>query len=356
MLERTKAAAVTPQALADVFLAAASDRDTWIRLGNETSEVQRRYWESMNSWAVSWEDEADVVFVALKLLDVHRSATVAEWTSHQPVHREIVIRTLEQLPADLMNASVPEARSNWSMYDITSLLEKLDESAEVDDGTIAHLELPFISALSHDSRRELALHREISRNPALFADLIAHMYRRHDGQTDAAADEHTTEVAGSILVPIMMGQGIVPGKMADGAVDHDALAAWVNEARRLCTERGRGGIGDDMIGQLLSRAPVGDDGIWPCEPVRELLEQINSQNMGNGFAVGTRNRRGVTSRGVFDGGTQERTLSGEYRRQANEIGARWPTTAGLLRRIAESYEHDAQWHDRDAEERDRFGF
>ena len=61
------------------------------------------------------------------------------------------------------------------MYDITSLLEKLDESAAVDDSTIAHLELPFISALSHDSRRELALHREISRNPALFADLIAHM-------------------------------------------------------------------------------------------------------------------------------------------------------------------------------------
>ena len=356
VLERAKAAAVTPQALADVFLAASSDRDTWIRLGNETSEVQRRYWESMNPWAVSWEDEADVAFVALKLLEIHRSATVAEWTSHQPVHHEIVIRTLEQLPADLMNASVPEARSNWSMYDITSLLEKLDESAEVDDGTIAHLELPFISALSHDSQRELALHREISRNPALFADLIAHMYRRDDGQTDAAVDEHATEVAGIILVPIMMGQGIIPGKMEDGAVDHDALAAWVNEARRLCTERGRGGIGDDMIGQLLSKAPVGDDGIWPCEPVRELLEQINSQSMGNGFAVGTRNRRGVTSRGVFDGGAQERTLSGEYRIQANEIGARWPTTAGLLRRIAESYEHDAQWHDRDAEERDRFGF
>ena len=158
-------------------------------------------------------------------------------------------------------------------------------------------------------------------------------------------------------MPIMMGeQGIIPGRTEQGVVDYEALTIWVNEARRLCTERGRGEIGDDMIGQLLSRAPVGDDGIWPCEPVRELLEQINSQNMGNGFAVGTHNLRGVTSRSVFDGGTQERTLSGEFRRPANGIGARWPTTAGLLRRIAESYEREAQWHDRDAEERDRFGF
>ena len=356
VLERAKAADSTPQALADVFLAASSDRDTWMRLGNETSEVQRCYWELMNPWAVSWEDEADVSFVALKLLEYHRAPAVAEWTSHQPVHHEIVIRTLEQLPADLVDTSAPEARSNWSIYDITSLLEKLDESEAVDDSTIAHLELPFISALSHDSRRDLALHREISRDPALFADLVAHMCRRDDGQTDDAVNEQAAWVAGSILVPIMMGQGIVPGRTEDGVVDYEALTAWVNEARRLCAERGRGGIGDDFIGQLLSRAPVGDDGIWPCEPVRELLEQVASQNMGNGFDVGTHNRRGVTTRSAFDGGGQERTLVEEYRRQANEIAARWPTTAGLLRRIAESYKREAQWHDRDAEERDRFGF
>ena len=272
------------------------------------------------------------------------------------MHHEIVIRTLEQLPADLMGPSRPEARSNWSIYDITSLLEKLDEAEAVDDSTIAHLELPFISGLSHDSRRDLALHREISRDPALFADLVAHMCRRDDGQTDDVVNEQAAWVAGSILVPIMMGQGIVPGKMEDGVVDYEALTTWVNEARRLCAERGRGGIGDDFIGQLLSRAPVGDDGIWPCEPVRELLEQVASQNMGNGFAVGTHNRRGATSRGAFDGGGQERTLVEEYRRQANGVAARWPTTAGLLRRIAESYEREARWHDRDAEERDRFGF
>ena len=356
LLERAKVADVPPQALANMFLAAPADRETWLRLSEQKSEVQRCYWELMNPWAVSREDEPDVAFVALKLLEYHRAPAVAEWTSHQPVHHEIVIRTLEQMPVDLVDTSVPEARSNWSIYDITSLLEKLDEAEAVDDSTIAHLELPFISALSHDSRRDLALHREISRDPALFADLVAHMCRRDDGQIDDAVNEQAARVAGSILVPIMMGQGIVPGRTEDSVVDYEALTTWVNEARRLCAERGRGGIGDDFIGQLLSRAPVGDDGIWPCEPVRELLEQVASQDMGNGFDVGIHNRTGVTTRSAFDGGGQERTLVEEYKGQANEIAARWPTTAGLLRRIAESYEREAQWHDRDAEERDRFGF
>ena len=107
-----------------------------------------------------------------------------------------------------------------------------------------------------------------------------------------------------------------------------ARAAWVNAPRETSLRReGRGEIGDDFIGQLLSKAPVGDDGLWPCEPVRELLEQFASHNMGSGFAVGTHNRRGVTIRGVFDVGGQERTLVEEYGRQANEIAARWPNTA-----------------------------
>ena len=356
VLERAKAVDALPQALANMFLAAPSDRETWSRLSEQTSEVQRCYWESMNPWAVSQEDEADVAFVALKLLEYHRAPAVAEWTSHQPVHHEIVIRTLEQMPADLMDATATEARSDWSMYDITSLLEKLDESEVVDDSTIAHLELPFISGLSQDSGRDLALHREISRDPALFADLIAYMYRRAGEPADDVGNEQAAWIAGSILVPIMMGQGIVPGRMEQGVVDYEALTTWVNEARRLCADRGRGEVGDNFIGQLLARAPVGEDGIWPCEPVRELLELVDSQYIGNGFTTGTHNLRGVTTRDAFDGGGQERTLVEEFRRQADEIAARWPTTAGLLRRIAESYEREAQWHDQDAEERDRFGF
>lgn len=357
LLERAKATDATPPALADVFLATPADRDTWMRLDNETSQVQRHYWEAMNPWSVPREDEADVAYVFLKLLEVHRSPAAAEWASNQSIHHEIVIRTLDQLPADLAVGAAAERGSNMLIHGINNLLEKLDKSEAVDDSTIARLELPFIAVLSQDSRRELALHREISRDPALFADLIALMYRRDDGESDDDANEQAARVAGSILMPIMMGErGIIPGRTEQGVVDYEVLTTWINEARRLSADRGRGEVGDNFIGQLLSKAPAGEDGIWPCEPVRELLELLDSRYIGNGFATGTHNQRGVTSRGVFDGGDQERTLSGGFRRQANEIGARWPTTAGLLRRIAESYESDAQWHDRDAEERDRFGF
>ena len=38
---------------------------------------------------------------------------------------------------------------------------------------------------------------------------------------------------------------------------------------------------------------VGKDGIWPCEPVRDLLDSLASRHVGIGFVVGKSNLRGV---------------------------------------------------------------
>ena len=350
---RFKATDCEPKAVASVYLVAPPLRDTWDRLSTEEPEVQRWYWMQMNPWGVSREEET-ISFVAEQLLAVQRSSTVAQWTVLSPVHHEIVIRTLEQLPADLAAGTVPESGKSAIIYDIVALLRKLDESDAVDDGTIAFLELPFISALPHWGRPNLAIYREIAKDPAIFADLIAQACKRDDGQDDTAIDAQPRRVMTKILVQIISGNGEVPGRLDDGTVDCEVLSTWVNEARRLCADRGRGEIGDNYIGNLLAKAPTGADGIWPCEPVRELLEIIGSPDIGEGLETGKISLRGATKRGVFEGGTQEHTLADSYRKGADKIGARWPFTATILRSIAAWYEHIAGWHDREADERDQF--
>jgi len=61
------------------------------------------------------------------------------------------------------------------------------------------------------------------------------------------------------------------------------------------------------------------------------------------------NARGVTSRGVYDGGQQERELAGRYRDWAKATAGSWPRTSRVLRRLAEDYERDAQREDERAE-------
>ena len=66
----------------------------------------------------------------------------------------------------------------------------------------------------------------------------------------------------------------------------------IRETRSLCREYGRAEIGDQKIGQILSAAPVGDDGIWPCAAVREVLEDVASPEIARGIGVGVYNARG----------------------------------------------------------------
>lgn len=88
----------------------------------------------------------------------------------------------------------------------------------------------------------------------------------------------------------------IPGTDASGKIDQDELRAWVKEARALCAGFGRAEIGDQKIGQILSSAPVGTDGVWPCEGVRNVLEECVSPDVAKGVQVGVYNSRGVHAR------------------------------------------------------------
>jgi hypothetical protein len=145
----------------------------------------------------------------------------------------------------------------------------------------------------------------------------------------------------------------LPGTREDDTIDGSVLEAWVKEARLLAKTAGREDIADDKIGAILSASPMGIDGNWPAEPVREVLDLFRSKPMLNGFQVGTSKRRGVTSRMPRDGGEQERQLSAQYRAWAKVISFEHPQTAKALGDLADRYDWDAQRHDEDAERLDR---
>lgn len=133
----------------------------------------------------------------------------------------------------------------------------------------------------------------------------------------------------------------------DGRVDVQALSRWVDEVRRVCREHGRSEIGDEQIGQLLSRAPSEEDGSWPCRQVCEVLERTASPAIGTGFRVGVYNARGVVFRSLDEGGAQERKLSARYRVWAERWTFEYPYVANILERIAKSYDHEAEREDAD---------
>jgi hypothetical protein len=102
-------------------------------------------------------------------------------------------------------------------------------------------------------------------------------------------------------------------------------------------------VGDSCIGQFLGRSPVGKDGIWPCEPLREALEKVGTPRISNGMMTGVFNDRGATWRGK--GGDQERALAQRYRTWSMQLATLYPFSSRLLENIAQMYQSDALWHD-----------
>ena len=114
-----------------------------------------------------------------------------------------------------------------------------------------------------------------------------------------------------------------------------------------CSELGRAEIADLWIGKLLSHAPVGKDGVWPCEPVRDVMEDIQSEPLMNGAHTGVYNSRGVHMRG--EGGSQERELAEKYRKWGQALQVSHPFVASrLLLDLAKTYDHEASREDTEA--------
>jgi hypothetical protein len=102
------------------------------------------------------------------------------------------------------------------------------------------------------------------------------------------------------------------------------------------------------LGKCSRRAPteVTEPGL-PSR-VREIIEATGSQALESGIHSGIINKEGVTSRGVFDGGDQERNRAGRYCEWAKQTAPRWPRTARVLRTLADSYKRHARREDNEA--------
>ncbi|GHH61536.1 toll/interleukin-1 receptor domain-containing protein [Lentzea cavernae] len=213
-------------------------------------------------------------------------------------------------------------------HEVSVLLDHLVNSG-ADHDTVADLELAYFSVL-HRHRPPAILYRRMSTDPEYFVRLV--------GLTRESVDGRFRPVQGEALAALMWCR-VVP-----------ASRQWVDDVRSLLAETEFQGLGEEFIGQMLSGSPVGADGAWPSEFVRDLIEDLESERISDGFARGVRNDQGMTVRDAYDGGTQERALAAQHREWASKIEHQWPYTASRLRICADGFHQWAKRFDRSAED------
>jgi hypothetical protein len=198
------------------------------------------------------------------------------------------------------------------------------------------------------------LHRAIVEDPAFFAELVVHCFKPATSpepeEGEAPAEVERKRAVATRAYEVLRSCRRCPGVTRDGQVDIASLRSWISDARAGLQALDRATIGDLQIGELLAHSPAGADGSPLHEAVRDVLEEIRSDDVERGIEVGIYNARGMTSRGVMDAGTKEWELAKTHLGHS-EAARDWPRTRKVLKRIAESYEADARGHDAEAERR-----
>jgi hypothetical protein len=238
---------------------------------------------------------------------------------------------------------------------VAETLTELDTRDDVDRNALAMLEWNYLQVLEHSRRPAKVLLSVLSEQPKLFIEMLSAVFKASEDsgiEEPEPADPEQARAVAHQAYRLLDLWNHIPGRRDDNTIDGEVLEAWIKEARALAKAVGRQDIADSKIGQMLSASPVGEDGAWPAEPVREVLDLFRSKPMLEGFRIGKSNRRGVTTRMPGDGGNLERGEAAKYRGWAKAIGFEHPHTAKALNDLADDYEWQAKRHDEDAERRD----
>lgn len=320
--------------------------DYWDALFEIDPTLVDAYWSGMNPWGVRPIDAGRAVQELLARDRAWAGVDVLAAALHDQEDGPPSLDTA--LVEEVLNAAAAadpsEAQSQSPGYEVGMLLDYL-ESKNCPRERLGGYEFVFFRLLE-DHRQPRALFEALATEPGLFVDLIRRVYR---GRNEAPRQLDKREEARAHQAWwVLHHWRDLPGRREDGSVDGEHLSRWITEARLALAELDRADIGDEQIGQVLANSPPGSDDIWPAEPVRDIIETIGT-SLESGFHIGVLNNRGVTTRGVFDGGEQERELAARYRGWANQTAGTWRRTSRVLRGLAEDFERQAEREDESAQ-------
>lgn len=325
-----------------VFRSLAHQENIFDLLGDTTKEVQSGFWDTVTAFQLSRNAKVEVAIT--NFLDKHRSAEAIHFLSSRR-NTKVTPEQIQRVLTALQNSSdTSELMSTMLSFEIGNLLDLLVKEG-ADESVIAHFEFVFAPLLQYE-RTPTALFHQLSEGPSLFVELVTNAYGDDHTTAENRAELSQDELAlARLSYDVLREWRTLPGTKPNGTIDESFLSTWVTETRDglAKVERTRGG--DLCIGQLLSGAPAGSDGIWPTEAVRDLIESIESDALREGFEVGKLNARGVTTRGALDGGVQEVVLADSYECDARQVATRWPSVARVLRNLATHYRESARHED-----------
>lgn len=334
---------------------------TWELVDQLSAEARSRYWVEVvpqNDFDSPEENNESV----RRLLEVERprAAFTSMHLKLEEIHPPLLVQTLSAMAK---NSQDKAGEYQLRDYEVWRAFQLLNRNSDLTLEEKAGLELAYLDVLARsfrggDQQQIPNLERYIEEHPELFVQAVVWTYKRKDHGEDPAefrvteGRKHLAQRGYRLLKVIKR----IPGQdKANKEEQQEKLAEWVATVRRSCAELERGEIADMCLGKLFSNAPVGEDGVWPNEAVRDVMEELQSKDISYGACVGLYNARGAYWCG--GGGCQEQELADKYRAWADALQFTHSfVSSSLLRQMEKKYEVVAKKQDTEAKIQRRTGY
>ncbi len=340
--------------MAQLLVLASFGKSTWKLVDELGTEAQAKYWsEVAPDWASQSDSEMNEGVDRMLKAQRPRAAFAIVRLQPEKLDPQVLFRLLSAIVTGGKDETGTYQLEQWN---VEQAFKRLNSSSALTLDQKAGLEFGYLEVLARpwDNRADSYgipnLERYIEAHPEVFLQAITWAYKRKDGGTDPVdfqvpeGNAKNLAERGYRLVEAIKR---IPGHNDLDDLEADRLAKWIATVRQGAAELSRADIADMCIGKVLANAPTGQDGVWPCEPVRQVMEDIQSDPMMEGAHTGIYNSRGVVWRG--EGGDQERELAEKYRKWGQALQLSHPyVSSKLLMELTRTYENEANREDTEA--------
>ena len=327
---------------------------TWSLLDKTFPDDNEWYWGEVSPVYIfdsSHENNESV----RRLLFVNRPGAIiaSMHFSVSEIESSLIVETLERLVKcegrDLENYTIYS-------YMIESFLRVMDLRCDISVEKKVELELFYLECPSlHREYRFRNIQNYIEEHPVFFVQMLVLFYKVNvpdgSGSIQSLPEGRKDLFLRAYRLFDIMKR--IPGQNEETDIKkEEKLRTWVNEVKSICESLSCWEKAEYRIGEILSNASVGNDGVWPNEWVRNVMEEMYSEEVSQGAHLGKYNFRGVHWRGK--GGEQERELSRTYREWGDKLQFSHPFVASsLLFEMAKRYEREAEREDAEEDLRNR---
>lgn len=328
-LEALSDTSLTDEEKAYIICQVPLEPEIWEKLDRLGEAATQHYWEHVHAFR---PPDDHLNYFLSQLLKYNRPFSAARIVVFSEYSNSEMIISILNKCCELQDYTEPTGMSLKSLagHDILDLFKKLYGNQNVDLDKLVQLEISFLSCFRFTST-PMGIVKYLLENPVEYVNLITYNYKP-DSDSATSVTEYSPE-QGRLAYEIVDLFKKIPG--CDGvSISEEEFVTWITTAQEYAASIGYTRSFFYCLGRLLSYAPVGNDGIFPHEVVRNYFELTHNEKLVTGFVVETQSQRGVH---VVTGGLEEKEISNKYREAASKLRMAYPHTSAVLDKLADCY-------------------